>query len=878
MNQEAKIKKNKSIYIVWIIPFVAMVLASWMIFKHYNDKGYEIVVTFDNGNGMSIGKTPLIYNGIKIGQISDMKIHPGDISLIDITITVDKNAVGVGKEGNIFWKVEPKLSLTEVTGLNTILSGVYIEVMPSTKDPEALKRRPVKKFFKAVKDVPINIFTNSLVVKLHANEYDIKIGAPIMYKKMNIGEVIDAKLVDNGVDYYIQIDKKYAKLLKVNSKFWKVSGVEVRASLAGLRVQMDSLASVVAGGIGVSSPETSEIANEKSEYTLYENFQSIDLENSYITLVSNDGYNIDIKASNVFFKGSNAGNIVSLDYDPVNDKTTFKIKLKSKFRHLSNKDAYFWIVEPKIGLTSIKGLDAISSGPYINFETTTKSKEMKNKFTLHVEPREVSGKHFKLISNNGYNLKDGVDIIYKDMIIGSLRDSKLSKNNTEVIFDIVIDNKYKNLVNDSSGFYVQNAMEIDASLDGMYLNIGSVTSMVNGAIVLQTNDLKAKSTKNTFALEKNYKDYSKSEFLNDGGKFFKLIADELGSIKDNSAIIYKGIKVGKVTSYKLNSDSKVEIDIYVKKEFISLVNSSTNFFNTSGVKVKASLSGVEIQTSSIEDILTGGITFKTPLKASEVENTHKFKLYKDEDAVDKKYAKITFSTKQESGLKKGSAITYKSINIGKITDLKLVDDEIIINALIKEEHKNLLVKDSIFWIEDVKVSLDGVKNVSSIVSGAFIKVLKGTSEVLSDNFFLSTTQPVKTLNKKGLRVVVTGSKLSSLKVDSPVFYRQIKIGSVESYKLSDDAKGVELRLFIDKNYAYLVRKNSIFYNATAMGMDVSLFGVKISTETVSTMLNGGISMVTPDEVEDIAKNEQRFKLYDAPEEDWLEYSPTLIKD
>jgi len=879
MNQEAVVENKKSIYIVWIIPFVAIILATWMIFKHYNEKGYEVIVTFNNGSGMSVGKTALMYNGIKVGQVSGMAAHPGDISLIDVTITVDKQVRGVAKEGNVFWKVEPKLSLTEISGLSTILSGVYIEVMPNTKNPDELMSRSDKFAFTAVEDAPINIFNNSLIVKLHADKYDIKVGAPIMYKKMNIGKVLDAKLVLGGVDYFIQIEEKYAKHLKVNSKFWKVSGVEVRASLAGLRVEMDSLASLVAGGIGVSSPEDGVLASAKSEYYLYENYKAIDLENDYITLVSNNGYNIDIKAAHLFFKGSDAGSIIDLDYDPNTDKTTFKIKLKTKFRHLANKDAHFWIVEPSIGLNQIKGLGAISSGPYISFETSTKSKELKSKFTLHVDPPMISGKHYQLIAQGGYDLKSGINIIYKDIIIGTLIKSELAKNNTDVIFDIVIHDKYKHLVNDSSAFYIQGAANIGASFDGIYFNIGSITSIVNGGIVLDTNDLSAKRTKNKFVLEKNYEEYMESEFLSDGGKTFKLIAESLGSIKEGTAITYKGMKVGKVIDYTFNKrTSKIELNIYIKKEFVDQVNSATNFFNTSGIKVKAGLSGVEIKTGSVENIMTGGIAFKTPIKGEKIDNQHSFTLYKDEDAVDDKYISISFLMDEESSIKKGSNIMYKSITVGEVTNMKLIDDKIIVEAVIKEEHKNLLVEDSIFWVEDLKVSINEIENPSAILSGAFIKVLKGQSTQKANRFTLSVKEPVATLNKKGLRVLVTASKLSSLKIGSPVFYRQIKIGSVEAYSLSHDSKGVDLKLFIDECYSYLVRENSIFYNATAMGMDVSLFGVKISTETISTMINGGITMVIPDDANAKAQEFEHYKLYDAPEEEWLEYAPELINN
>lgn len=880
MSQEAIFREKKSIYIVWIIPFVAIFIAIWMIYKHYDNLGYDITITFNNGNGMSIGKTPLMYNGIKIGQVSSMKIHEGDISKVDVVVSVDKSAQGVAKEGNVFWKVEPTLSLTEITGLSTILSGVYIEVMPSVKDPIALNLLKNKIKFIAEEEVPRNIFEPGLNVTLHAKEYNVKVGAPIMYKKINIGKIVDAKLSDDGVDYIVHVDDKYTKFIKKNSKFWKISSVEVRASLSGLRIEMDSLASLITGGISISSPKNGEILKiSNAKYKLYEDKNDLDLVDDYISLVSKSGYNIDTKSAHVYFKGSDAGNIVLLDYNPIKDKTTFKIKLKSKFRHLANKDAHFWIVEPKIGINEIKGLDAISRGTYITFETSSRSKKLKSNFTLYDDAPKIKGKHFKLIANQSYDLKNGVNVIYKDIIIGSVRDMKLSKEKNNVNFEIVISKKYQNLVNDSSGFYIQSAIELDASLDGIYLNIGSSSSMLNGGIILQSLDLKAKHTKTAFKLMKDHKAFEEAKYLEDGGKTFILNSNKLGSLKNGSNIIYKGIKAGKVLSYKLNKKTKkVDIKIYIQKKYIDQVNNSTNFYNISGLEIKANLHGIEINTGSLESIINGGISFKTPFKDDEVENLHEFKLYNDEDEVNEKFIEINFLLDADTQLKEGALIVYKSINIGEVKKLILVDDKLNIKAFIKEKYKNLLLQDTKFWIEDISINIDNIKNPSAIISGAFIKVLKGNSNIKANEFILSTKSPAPSINKKGLRIFVTGSRLSSLKIGSPVFYRQIKIGSIEAYSLSEDSKGVKIKLFIDKCYSYLVRKNSLFYNATVMGMDISFFSIKLSTETLATMIHGGITMVTPDEPLELAKNSEEFKLYDEVEDDWLEYAPKLINN
>ncbi len=880
MSQEAVVKQRKSIYIVWIIPFVAMAIAGWMIFKYYDNKGFDIVITFDNGDGFVVDKTPLMYNGIKLGQVSDIKINTQDISKVDVTVSVDKAANGANRKGNIFWKVEPKLSLTKISGLSTILSGAYIEVMPSTNDVKKLFELPYQYKFEAAKDEPVDIFSPGLFITLHAENSDIKAGAPVMFRKIHVGEVLEVNLAKGGVDYIVQIHHQYSGLVKERSSFWKISGVKMRASLAGLRVEMDSLASVVAGGIAFDSPKDSEtITDDKHKYQLFSNYDQVVLDPDIITLVSKSGYNIDEKSSYVFFKGTNAGDIISIDYDPNSDETTFKIKLKSSFRHLANKDAYFWIVEPHIGLTSIKGLDAIAQGRYITFETGSNSKKLRKKFNLHQDSPPISGMHLTLVGKKSHNLKDGVSILYNDMIIGSVRSLKLSDDNNHINFNIVIADKYKHLVNDSSNFYIQSAVEIEASLDGLYFNVGSITSMVHGGIVLETKDLSAVRNTHAFELIDSYKKFHEREYIQSGGKSFLLQTDNLGSLKKGVPVAFKGIHVGKVVDYILNKTTgKIDIKIYIEPKYVDRVNASSKFYNISGIEVKANLDGLKIRTDSLQSVVAGGIAFKTPLKDEAVNEMHNFTLYIDEDQADENYVQITLQMDEGYNLKVGSPIVYKSMTVGRIESMKLENSVVNATALIAQAYRKLFTEDSVLWIEKLEVGLGGVENVASLLVGSFIELLPGKEKKMGEHFFVTPTPPAPTINKEGLRVVVSGSRLSSLKVGSPLFYRQIKIGSVEGYHLSADATTVELMLYVDKCYAYLVRQNSVFYNATALGMDVSLFGVKVSTETVATMINGGITLVTPDEPLERAEEMRVFKLYDKPQASWLAWSPKLVND
>ncbi|EDM27086.1 PqiB family protein [Lentisphaera araneosa HTCC2155] len=879
MEQKAVVKSKKPIYVVWIIPIVAMAVAGLMIYKYFDDKGFEIVITFDSGEGLTADKTALVYNGIKIGQVTGVQVNKNDVTKVDATLMLEKKAAIISKRGTIFWKVEPKVTLTEISGLSTILSGVYIGVMPPSKDKLELAGMPNQFDFQAESTAPVDAFDPGLRFKLKADESDLKIGAPIMFRDIVVGDVENVILTKEGVEYSMHIQEDYAHLIKENSKFWKISGVDIRASLAGIRISMDSLASVIAGGIALSSPEQSKaISSEDTEFILYEDEEATHLASDTIYLTSKLGYNIDEKSTYIYYKGIHAGIVDKVSYDPKRDETTFAIKLDEDFRHLANKDAYFWIVEPKIGLTKVKGLDALARGPYITFETKSKSTDLISEFKLNTQAPVMEGTELRLHAKKSHSLKEGVNIVYNDLVVGTLLRSRIMKTG-EVDFDVVIADEYKHLVNETSSFYLQGAVEGEVSLKGMYFNVGSLSSMLHSGIALVTEDLSVQSSKYSFELLDSYHAYKEQEYTNDGGVFYTILTKELGSVSQGSPLLYKGLNVGKVMSYDLDQKSGlIKIKVYVTGQYKDTINASTKFFNMSGIEVKADMTGLKLVTGSVESIISGGISYATPIKSNTEPIPDEFELYESSDEAQKFYVAASLSTQHESGLKVGSKLIYKTMTIGQVTHVSLVRDVLKYDVMIEEKYKDVMAEDSRFWIEDFEFNIDQVKNPAAIVTGAFIKVSKGLSQHSLNHFDLLDTAPAETINQEGLRVVVKGERLSSLKVGSPVFYRQIKIGSIEAFKLSSDSTGVEMRLFIDPNFSYLVRRNSIFYNATAMGMDVSLFGVKLSTETLSTIIHGGITMVVPDKPQSLAREMERFTLHSEAEEEWLEYKPVLVRE
>ncbi len=864
-----------TLWLVWLIPLVAFMIAGWMVYKYYAQKGVDIVVTFDSGSGVEIGKTPLLYKGIKIGTVSDVAIDSGDLRKVNVTITVDRRAIdGVARKGNTFVMVYPKVSLTEVTGLETILSGIYIEAVPAEINREKLQRLPKQFSFVGTDKLPTKFADEGVYVSLKSSDGSLGTGAPVVYHKFVVGEVVKQELREDGVRYLVHIDPEYSWLVKNESRFWKLSGMELKATLAGIKFSFDSLATMLVGGIAFDSPEQGVTVTVKViERPLYDNDTTARLSSDDIVLTSAQAYNLEPNLSSVYYNGIEAGKVTDVAYLPKHDCTRITIRLDRRFRHLANEHAHFWIVRPQLSLKGVKGLDAIARGAYIAFSTEENDAKLKHRFVLEKEARAPKGMHVKLRIDEAQGIRDGTPIFFRDIEVGVVTGIGFSSSSQRLEADAVIRKKYAHFLNDSSRFYVRSGFEAEVSFSGMYVNSGSLEEIIAGGIAFETPVAAAKSERRAFRLFKNRKTLMRYRYFEGKGKTLRLRVPQIGSLSVGDPVLYKQNKAGEIIAVAYDeAEDDFIVNLFVAYPFSQKINRSTRFSVASGMELKMALPNLSIKTESLETILRGGLAFSTPdANASAQAEDAVFTLYDDSQ----EYQTFSLFSSEGQGLKSGSEITLKGVPVGRVASLQLYDDGVEIRAMIEKRYAGLLDSETWFWIEGFEAGINGVRNAAAAVTGPTIALLPGMSGTQADHFRLRNVPPPPTYGKDGMRFILIGDRKSSLKAGSPLYYRQVQIGQVESCALAGDGTGVNIGVFIEPKYAHLVRKNSRFYNATAFGMQVNLLGVKVSTETVETMLSGGIGMAVPDPAEAPAKAGMRFRLYNEPDEAWLKWKPRL---
>lgn len=132
------------------------------------------------------------------------------------------------------------------------------------------------------------------------------------------------------------------------------------------------------------------------------------------------------------------------------------------------------------------------------------------------------------------------------------------------------------------------------------------------------------------------------------------------------------------------------------------------------------------------------------------------------------------------------------------------------------------------------------------------------------------------IDEPGLRLVLSAARRGSLKAGAPVTYREIQVGKVTGYELGATADRVLIQILIEPRYAGLVKTGSRFWNSSGFGVDVGLFkGMTVRTESLETLVAGGVAFATPDTESNTARPGQTFALFDEYQPEWLEWAPKI---
>lgn len=621
---EAQIKTKRRISPFWLLPLIALMIAGWLVWDSYQDRGNSVTIDFMSADGIVPGRTPVRYQGVEVGTVEDVSLSK-DLRKIEVRVSIKSDMEDALREETQFWLVTPKASLAGVSGLDALVGGNYIGMMPGKGKPRdhfvALDTQPKyrlsdgeprSEFVVVPGEKALLHEANALTLTLTAPEsYGIEPGQPLILHGVKIGQVIERNLSSKGVSFTVAIEPQHRDLVQGDSKFVVNSRVDVKVGLDGVEFLGASASEWIDGGIRIL-PGTS--GKMKSTYPLYANLEKA-LENSLsdlptTTLTLTAETLPDVQAGSVvLYRKFEVGEVITVR--PHANTFDIDLHIKPEYRHLLTSNSVFWaeggakVQLNGSGLTvqasplsrALKG--AISFDNLSGASASRRKGDKRILYASETSARAVGGQ-ITLHAFDAGKLAEGMPIRYLGIDIGQIQTLELITARNEVQAKAVLYPEYVQTFARAGTRFSVITPQISAAgvehLDTIlqpYINVEPGRGAARRDFELQEATI------------------TDSRYLD--GLSIVVEAPEAGSLNIGTPVLFRGIEVGTVTGMSLGSLSdRVMITLRISKRYQYLVRNNSVFWLASGYSLDFGLTGGVVKTGTFNQFIRGGIAFATP--------------------------------------------------------------------------------------------------------------------------------------------------------------------------------------------------------------------------------------------------------------------------
>ena len=865
---EARIKTKRRISPFWLLPVIAMLIAGWLIWTTYEERGTTVTIDFVSADGIVAGRTPVRYQGVEVGTVQDIRLGE-NLNKIAVTVSIKSDLKDALRTETQFWLVTPKASLAGISGLDALVGGNYIGMMPGKGEPQD--------HFTALDTQPkYRLDNGDLMIHLKAPDLgSLNSGSLVYFRKIPVSRVYDYTINKNaeGVTIDVLIERRFTHLVKKGSRFWNVSGVKADVSLSGAQVQLESLAALVNGAIAFDSPEGSEPAEQENEYGLYE-----DLAHSQrgviikLDLPSGEGLKAD--STKLMYQGLEVGTLTKLNLNP-GGAVTGEMTVDPGVVNLLRDGTRIELRSPKLTLNN-PNISSLLTGS--TFELVPGEGEPRNHFVIlpgDKTPLQQPGVvTLALTAPESYGIDAGQPLMLHGIQIGQVLERTLSAKGIQ--FAVAIDPQYRELVKGDSKFVVNSRIDVKAGLDGVEFLGASASEWLSGGIRVLPG--KKGELKESYPLFANLEKAVENSLSDLPTTTMTLTADSLPDIQAGSVVLYRKFEVGEVITVRPRANA-FDIEIHIKPQYQNLLTKNSVFWAEGGAKVQLNGSGLTVQASPLSRAIKGAISFDNLSGASTtMQKGDKRLLFPSETAARAVGSQVTLHAFDAGKLSAGMPIRYLGINIGQVESLKLITErnEVQATAVLYPEYVKTFARNgSRFSVITPQISAAGVEHLDTILQ-PYINVEPGKGNPRRD-FELQEATITDSRYLDGLSIVLEVPDAGSLAIGTPVLFRGMEVGTVTGMMLGNLSDRVMVGLRISQRYQHLVRNNSVFWLASGYSLDFGLTGGVVKTGTFNQFIRGGIAFATPPDtpLSPKAQAGKHFLLQESEPKEWRKWGTAL---
>lgn len=260
--------RSRRVSAVWLVPLIALFIALGLAWQAYQSRGPLIEIVFNDASGLVAGETPVRFRDVTVGLVEKIELSP-DLRQVVVRARIDKDAAHFIDADADFWIVRASITPQGVSGLDTVLSGAYIGASWDDTPAEAAYS------FRGLSRPPLTpVGTPGLRVRLRANAGgSMTIGAPVLFKQIQVGKIEDIRLTDAGdvmIDLFV--NAPHDRRLTEATRFWNASGFSIEFGSGGAMLNVGSLISLVQGGVSFDTIGSD--LTPAGEFHVYQLYQS----------------------------------------------------------------------------------------------------------------------------------------------------------------------------------------------------------------------------------------------------------------------------------------------------------------------------------------------------------------------------------------------------------------------------------------------------------------------------------------------------------------------------------------------------------------------------------------------------------------------------
>jgi len=483
----------------WLVPVAAVALTAYLFYETIQSEGKDLEITFTSAKGLVVDKTELHYHGVKIGVVKHIELSP-DFKSVIVHAQLEHSANSLATE-------DPQISLNGVSGLDTLISGNYIEVQSSgTGKPET--------HFQGLNH-PAGRDPSSpdTFLRLVADRMPtVGVGSPILFRQMTVGEVDDLNF---DVDKHqavidIQIYKEYAGLVRQQTRFWNSSGLDVTMGLSGVTVRSGALDSVLFGSISLGITDsllaTSPPAADGAEFQLFDSVEQMITHEAetinksdigvgvVLSLKLDESQGITPNATELRYRGLKVGEVVSVQLAPDLNGVVAKVLLPPKFQGLARANSRISLVWPQVQIKAVSRIQVppdVVQGAYLRIEPGDGAPctDFAVTQTLDDTFHAMDGMPIVLKARQVGKLASGSPIYYRGVAVGQIQSSSLASDGGTVLLHAVVASEYSPLIRANTKFWNCSGISTSLSLmGGFQAKSESMTSVLEGGVAFATPD------------------------------------------------------------------------------------------------------------------------------------------------------------------------------------------------------------------------------------------------------------------------------------------------------------------------------------------------------------------------------------------------------